>query len=114
MCIYFPAFMGYLSIVKQKEAGTASSGQNALVFITCGVLVLAGSALTRALGLGWYLTALAGLHVTCAVLATWQILQVKARHRQLPLQAPLPLQREAGAEYASTADLPDSAVSKAA
>lgn len=90
MCIYFPAFMGYLSIVKQKEAGSASSGQNTIMFVVTGTVVLAGSAITRALGIGWYMTVAAVLHVAAAAAATWQISVAKARHRQMLRAVPPP------------------------
>lgn len=83
MCIYFPAFMSYLSIVKQKEAGTASSGQNAIIFVTSGVLVFVGSAVTHGVGLGWYMTALAALDLVTLVLSQGQILMAKACQKQL-------------------------------
>lgn len=80
-CVY-----SYLSIVKQKEAATASSGQNAIIFVISGVLVLAGSAIAHALGMGWYMTILAVVHLIAASLALGQILLFKVRHRRL-LQA---------------------------
>jgi MFS family permease len=83
MCIYFPAFMSYLSIVKQKEAGTASSGQNTIIFVTSGVLVFVGSAITHTVGLGWYMTALAALDLVALVLSQGQIQLAKAHQKQL-------------------------------
>lgn len=82
------AHLSYLSIVKQQEAATASSGQNAIIFVISGVLVLAGSALAHALGLGWYMSILAAIHLTAASLALGQILIAKARLRQLLLAVP--------------------------
>lgn len=73
----------YLSIVKQKEAATASSGQNAIIFVISGVLVLAGSAIAHALGMGWYMTILAVLYITASALALRQILLEKVRYRRL-------------------------------
>jgi MFS family permease len=83
MCIYFPAFMGYLTIIKQKNASAASSGQNAIMFSVTGTLVLAGAAITHALGINWYMTVLAVLHAVSGLAATVQIERAKARHRQL-------------------------------
>lgn len=83
MCIYIPAFMGYLSIVKQKEAGSAASGQNTVNFVVTGTLVLAGAAITRALGIGLYMTLAAAAHVLCAAAAMWQIVVAKRRHQQM-------------------------------
>lgn len=68
----------YLSIVKQQEAATASSGQNAIIFCISGALVLAGSAITQALGIGWYMTLLAVMYLTAASLALGQILYVRS------------------------------------
>lgn len=77
MCIYLPAFMGYLSCVKQHQASTASSGQNALLFVISGALVLAGSAISGSIGIGWYCTIMAILHFSFAVLAQVQIGRVR-------------------------------------
>jgi hypothetical protein len=73
----------YLSIVKQKEAATASSGQNALMFVSSGVLVLAGSAMANALGMGWYMTIMAAIYFTAAASALVQILLAKVCHKRL-------------------------------
>ena len=73
----------YLSIVKQKEAATASSGQNALMFISSGVLVLAGSAMANALGMGWYMTVMAAIYFTAAASALAQIVLAKIGHKRL-------------------------------
>jgi hypothetical protein len=72
------ACCSYLSIVKQQEAATASSGQNAINFLISGVLVLAGSVISQALGLGWYMTMLASMHLVAALLALGQILLVRS------------------------------------
>lgn len=88
MCIYIPAFMGYLSIVKQKEAGSASSGQNAIMFVVTGTLVLAGAAITRALGIGWFMTVAAVVHVIFAAAALWQIVVVKRRQQEMLCAVP--------------------------
>lgn len=91
-------FCSYLSIVKQQEAATASSGQNAIIFVISGVLVLAGSAITNALGLGWYMTMLAAIHFAVAVVALWQILRVRAQQRQhLPVVESLDSSKDATA-----------------
>lgn len=87
-CVAAHQHNSYLSIVKQQEAATASSGQNALIFVISGVLVLAGSAIAHALGLGVYMTNLAAIHLTAGSLALGQILLAKARLRQLLLAVP--------------------------
>lgn len=78
----------YLSIVKQKEAATASSGQNAIIFVISGILVLAGSAIAHALGMGWYMTILATLHIIASALALSQIMVEKVCQSRLQQALP--------------------------
>eukprot|EP00878_Enallax_costatus_P034985 GHUV01038938.1.p1 GENE.GHUV01038938.1~~GHUV01038938.1.p1 ORF type:complete len:263 (+),score=26.04 GHUV01038938.1:517-1305(+) len=82
MCVYFPAFMGYLSCVKQHQASTASSGQNALLFVISGALVMAGSAISGSIGIGWYCSIMACLHFSFAVIAQVQISRVRVGERR--------------------------------
>lgn len=78
----------YLSIVKQKEAATASSGQNAIIFVISGILVLAGSAIAHALGMGWYMTILVTLHIIASALALSQIIVEKVHQSRLQQALP--------------------------
>lgn len=86
MCVYLPAFMGYLTCMKQHQAGTAAAGQNALMFVITGALVLAGSAISDSIGVGWYCTIMAGLHLSAAIAAQLQIRSVSAAQRAESLQ----------------------------
>lgn len=90
MCVYLPALMGYLTCVKQHQASTASSGQNALIFVVSGALVLAGSAISGSIGIGWYCTIMAALHFGFAVTAQLQTVHVRRaeKRRESPQRLP--------------------------
>jgi hypothetical protein len=53
------------------------------MFVSSGVLVLAGSAMANALGMGWYMTVMAAIYFTAAASALVQILLAKVCHKQL-------------------------------
>jgi hypothetical protein len=82
MCVYLPAFMGYLTCLKQHQASTAAAGQNALVFVVSGALVLAGSAVATSIGIGWYCTIMAVLHAACGLAAQLQIFWLRQATKQ--------------------------------
>jgi MFS family permease len=96
MCVYLPAMMGYLTCLKQHQASTAAAGQNVLTFIVAGALILAGSAITTSIGIGWYCTIMAVLHVACGIAAQLQIYRLRQATKKKARQATLQL---AAADY---------------
>jgi MFS family permease len=61
LSVYFPAIFSYITVTKQQEAGSAAAAVQALMFIMAGVFVLISIPITEAIGVGPFVSILAGL-----------------------------------------------------
>jgi MFS family permease len=58
---YMPAIFSYITVRKQQEAGSAGAAVQALMFISGGVFVLVSIPITDAIGVGPFVSILAGI-----------------------------------------------------
>jgi predicted MFS family arabinose efflux permease len=77
---YFPALLGYVTILKQQAASTAVAGMNAILFVASAGIILAGSAIISFIGMHVYCTALAA---ACAAITAAAFVQIYRRQRAM-------------------------------
>jgi predicted MFS family arabinose efflux permease len=70
---FFPALLGYITLIKQHAASTATAGMNAILFAASAAIILAGSAIISSIGVHVYCIALAAAYAAVAAAAFVQI-----------------------------------------
>jgi MFS family permease len=70
---FFPALLGYITLIKQHAASTATAGMNAILFVASAAIILAGSAIISSIGIHVYCIALAAAYAAVAAAAFVQI-----------------------------------------
>lgn len=83
MGAFFPALLGYVTILKQHAASTATAGLNAILFIASAGIMLAGSAVVGSIGIHVYCIALAAGYTVVAAAASIQIHRRQCSMREL-------------------------------
>uniref|UniRef100_A0A383VQ82 Major facilitator superfamily (MFS) profile domain-containing protein n=1 Tax=Tetradesmus obliquus TaxID=3088 RepID=A0A383VQ82_TETOB len=83
MGAFFPALLGYVTILKQHAASTATAGLNAILFIASAGIMLAGSAVVGSIGIHVYCIALAAGYTVVAAAASIQIHRRQCTMREL-------------------------------
>jgi predicted MFS family arabinose efflux permease len=73
MGAFFPALLGYITILKQHAASTATAGMNAILFVASAGIIMAGSAIIGSMGVHVYCIALATAYAVVAIAALLQI-----------------------------------------
>jgi MFS family permease len=90
---WMPGFYGYVSSVKQANAGAASAAGQFVMFVTAGSLVLVSVSAVHKMGIGPYFTLLAGLQFLLAAVAAcciWKQFRLQNRQRQHEAAGPKP------------------------
>ena len=90
LSVYFPAIFSYITVTKQQEAGSAAAAVQALMFIMAGVFVLISIPITDAIGVGPFLSIVAGIVLVSFGVSATILITLLRKYKASSREPPLP------------------------